>query len=83
MRKKKSAAGEKTAGNNEGAEQKPLFQISGQIYDSERAYLRGLLSKAFRTLGKLKNGDFGKSFSMTSQRPLCAADGDNPSLRDG
>ena len=66
MSKKKSAAGEKTAGNNEGAEQKPLFQISGQIYDSERAYLRRLLSKAFRTLGKLKNGELRKVFLQIS-----------------
>ncbi len=73
MSKKKSAAGEKTAGNNEGAEQKPLFQISGQIYDSERAYLRRLLSKAFRTLGKLKNGELRKVFLYDkSKAALCS-----------
>ena len=74
MSMKKSAAGEKAAaGNNEGAEQKPLFQISGRSYDSERAYLRGLLDKAFWTFGKLKTGELRGVFAYDkSKAALCS-----------
>ena len=63
--------GEAEEGTKEEAE-KPLFQISGNVYDSERAYLRALLGKALWASGKLRTGELERVFSFDrSKAALC------------